>query len=186
MGKRNRPSPGQLSDQGHEVLGQRWSAASSLRPRFGSPYPTEPPTVPAQQRISWSQFSNGWASSASTLSCWLWHAVPAVPLLRTRSLHARAEWSVARINAHHNPIQARRQEADTETFRQEMQIRAGIDGAVSEIGVIALAVFASVEGGGASCGPSLWPQRSTSSGWPAIPVYLLGPAASPGVCRAAG
>ena len=37
------------------------------------------------------------------------------------------------INAYHDLIQARRQEADTETFKQEMQIRAGIEGAVSEI-----------------------------------------------------
>ena len=37
------------------------------------------------------------------------------------------------INAHHDLIQARRQEADTEAFKQEMQIRAGIEGTVSEM-----------------------------------------------------
>lgn len=37
------------------------------------------------------------------------------------------------INAHHDLIQARRVEADTEAFRQEMQIRAGIEGTVSEM-----------------------------------------------------
>jgi len=35
---RNRPSPDQLSDEGHEVLGQQWFAVSSLRPRLGAPY----------------------------------------------------------------------------------------------------------------------------------------------------
>ena len=37
------------------------------------------------------------------------------------------------INAHHDLIQARRLEASTEAFRQEMRIRAGIEGTVSEI-----------------------------------------------------
>jgi transposase len=37
------------------------------------------------------------------------------------------------INEYHDLIQARRQEADTETFKQEMQIRAGIEGVVSEL-----------------------------------------------------
>jgi hypothetical protein len=37
------------------------------------------------------------------------------------------------INAHHDVIQARRLEADTEAFRQEMHIRAGIEGTVSEM-----------------------------------------------------
>jgi hypothetical protein len=37
------------------------------------------------------------------------------------------------INAHHDLIQARRLETDTEAFRQEMHIRAGIEGTVSEM-----------------------------------------------------
>jgi hypothetical protein len=37
------------------------------------------------------------------------------------------------INAYHDVIQARRQEADTEAFKQEMKIRAGIEGTVSEM-----------------------------------------------------
>ncbi len=37
------------------------------------------------------------------------------------------------INIHHDLIQARRLEADTEAFRQEMHIRAGIEGTVSEM-----------------------------------------------------
>lgn len=37
------------------------------------------------------------------------------------------------INAYHDVIQARRLEADTEAFRQEMHIRAGIEGTVSEM-----------------------------------------------------
>jgi transposase len=37
------------------------------------------------------------------------------------------------INAYHDMIQARRLEADTEAFRQEMHIRAGIEGTVSEM-----------------------------------------------------
>jgi len=37
------------------------------------------------------------------------------------------------INAHHDLIQARRQGAATEAFKQEMQIRAGIEGTVSEM-----------------------------------------------------
>jgi transposase len=37
------------------------------------------------------------------------------------------------INAYHDLIQARRLETDTEAFRQEMQIRAGIEGTVSEM-----------------------------------------------------
>jgi len=37
------------------------------------------------------------------------------------------------INAHHDLIQARRLETETEAFRQEMHIRAGIEGTVSEM-----------------------------------------------------
>ena len=37
------------------------------------------------------------------------------------------------VNAYHDLIQARRQEADSEAFKEEMQIRAGIEGTVSEI-----------------------------------------------------
>jgi transposase len=37
------------------------------------------------------------------------------------------------INAYHGLIQARRLEADTEAFRQEMKIRAGIEGTMSEM-----------------------------------------------------
>jgi transposase len=37
------------------------------------------------------------------------------------------------INVHHDLIQARRLEADTEAFRQEMHIRASIEGTVSEM-----------------------------------------------------
>jgi transposase len=37
------------------------------------------------------------------------------------------------INAHHDLIQARRLEAGTEAFRQEMHVRAGIEGTVSEM-----------------------------------------------------
>jgi hypothetical protein len=37
------------------------------------------------------------------------------------------------INAHHDLIQARRLETETEAFRQEMHIRAGVEGTVSEM-----------------------------------------------------
>ena len=37
------------------------------------------------------------------------------------------------MNAYHDLIQARRKEAETEAFRQEMQLRAGIEGTVSEM-----------------------------------------------------
>ena len=37
------------------------------------------------------------------------------------------------VNAYHDQIQARRQEADTKAFKQEMQIRAGIEGTMSEM-----------------------------------------------------
>jgi IS5 family transposase len=37
------------------------------------------------------------------------------------------------VNTHHDLIHARRQEAGSEAFKEEMQIRAGIEGAVSEI-----------------------------------------------------
>jgi len=37
------------------------------------------------------------------------------------------------VNAHHNLIQARRQEADSEAFKEEMQIRGGIEGTISEM-----------------------------------------------------
>jgi transposase len=37
------------------------------------------------------------------------------------------------VNACHNQIQASRHEADTDAFKKEMQIRAGVDGTVSEM-----------------------------------------------------
>jgi hypothetical protein len=37
------------------------------------------------------------------------------------------------VSAYHDHIQARREEADTEAFKQEMHIRAGIEGTVSEM-----------------------------------------------------
>lgn len=37
------------------------------------------------------------------------------------------------VSAYHDLIQARRHEADTETFKKEMQIRSGIEGTVSEM-----------------------------------------------------
>lgn len=36
-------------------------------------------------------------------------------------------------NAYHDLIQARRSEAATEAFKQEMKIRAGIEGTISEL-----------------------------------------------------